>query len=269
MGVIVDRQAKVALVLGARMLHHILAGAEGLEHGQRQFGKMVRVGLFAPRQEFIQRLGVGRVGQLGAQRRGQGLDAVPPLGSADNPAQAERVARPQKPRHGHVGRDHEAFNDIARGVFRLGGEPLNSIVDYYGNILHAAQRQGPVLFAKRFQPPAGLLLQEQLLAQGRRRGGGGSLQPGGDLVVIQARLVAHHRRLDIRACHRPVLPHHHLHDQRPPVHVRTQGSHVRGKPLRQHGKHRAAGIDRGRVGAGLHVGRGSAANHGIDIGYAD
>src|SRR5579863_931285 len=77
MGIVLDREAEVPGSSVAGTFEYIFSRTDQFDHTEREIGKVIRVGRFAPQQKLVQGLGVGLCGKLFAFGRGEFHDAIP------------------------------------------------------------------------------------------------------------------------------------------------------------------------------------------------
>ena len=58
-GVVLDREAKVALLWISRAFQHIFAGSNEFDHAQRKIREVIGISGFASQQKIVERFGVG------------------------------------------------------------------------------------------------------------------------------------------------------------------------------------------------------------------
>ena len=95
----------------------------------------------------------------------------------------------------------------------------------------------------------------------------GPVEPGGDGVVGQLRLVPHERTVHIRGRHRPVGADRHLDDDREPIPRLAEGRQVGREPLGQHREDLGHGVDGRRVRAGVAVDRAALRDRRVHVGH--
>ena len=95
----------------------------------------------------------------------------------------------------------------------------------------------------------------------------GPVEPGGDGVVGELRLVPDERAVDVRCRHRPVGSDRHLDDDREPVVPLAKGRKVGRESLGQHREDLGRGVDGGRVRTRVAVERAARGHPRIDVGH--
>src|ERR1700682_6358881 len=112
MRVVTHGQAEVTDGILAWTLEHVFAGAHGLDDGEREVGEPDRIRLAPPDEELLEGLGIWVRRQPIAEVGGNGLDAVPALGRADDAPDAGELLRLEEARGYAVRRDHEVLDEV-------------------------------------------------------------------------------------------------------------------------------------------------------------
>ncbi len=233
-------------------LGHVLASAEQLQHGERQHGKVLRIGLAPIAQELGERLAVGPLREASAVVRCKLHEPRPSLRRADDAPQGRRAVPLEEPRDHPVGGDHELLDERARPVAlaRLHVEHL--AVREHRLRLVGLELERAMLVAQHRQAPRGRVLQPQIAVEPRNGADAGRrrrciFEPGADLVVRQLRVIADDGAIDVAAGDRARVVHERLDDDRQPVLVRIERRQVGREAGRQHRKDLRFRVHRGRV----------------------
>src|SRR5579883_1639701 len=152
MSVIMDREPEVAFLLTAWSAHHVLSRPQQFHHGEGKVGEMQRVGGPAVVEEIAKSAGIGRRRQRNPESGRDLPDAIPTPGRADDAPNGWTGFLGKIQGHGHIGGNHETFNDVLSDVVRCNRQVFYlSMVDYR-NRLNRTERQSSLFFSECAQP---------------------------------------------------------------------------------------------------------------------
>ena len=222
MCVVLHRKSEVSFRRIAGSLQNIFSWPHQLDHGQRQVREVIGVGGFAFHQKVVERLGIGRRGQLFALLRGQAYDAIPVRGCSHDAAQRRNFF--QQPRNYAVGGDHEVLDQFSRPILLHFLDVDNLPVRKQRNNFIRIEVKRAIREAQLLERLGNLILQFKLCLQIGRRGhfrrsGRCAVQPCSNGVIGQLRLVTNDRPIHIAGTQRAASVDREFHDHGRPVHV--------------------------------------------------
>ena len=205
---------------------------------------------------------------------GERDDAPPAFRRAHDAAQGRDPGLLEEPGRGAVGRDHEVLDQLLGTIRTVGAQLGERLAGEDRPRLDRLEIERPVLVAlapERLRDP---VLGPDLYVHARRGGHGlrqgpGSLEPRGDRVVGQLRLVANARAVDLRAQDQSPGVHPQLDDHRQALCPRVERGEVGGEPRGEHREELRPRVDRRRVVARVLVDRRPLADHRIHIRHRD
>ena len=273
-GVVPRGEPEVPVRRLPRVLDDVLTLAEQLHDGERQVREPGRVLPASLGEEFLERAGARLGRELAPLPRGQ-LDEPPPaLGRVEHPPQRREAFALQVLRGDPVGRDHEVLDQLLRPILLVRPQVGEQVAVEHGPGLERLEAQGPALVP---QGPHGLsrpILDPELLVETRDRGqprrrGSRPVEPGGDPVVGELRLVPHDRAVHVGGDDRPSRVDHHLDDERQARLILSERREIGREPLREHREDLGRGVDRRGVGSRMVVDGGARRHERVDVGHRD
>ncbi len=225
-------------------------------------------------EEGGQRLGIRLRGQGFTQLRGQGDDAVPAPGRPHHAPQRGHAPALQEAGHGHVGRDHEVLDDVARAVVNRDLEVDHLAARDHRPRLDRLEIEQAVAAAEGAQPLGRFVLQTDLFLEAGHRGHfrgnrRSAFEPRAHRVVGELRAAMDQGAMDIVADDRSRGADVHLDHDRPAVLARVQRREIGGEALREHGEDERPRIDGSRAVAGMAVRGRVLAHHLVHVGDGD
>jgi hypothetical protein len=147
----------------ARPFEHVFAGSQQLDHGQRDVGKPLGVGLPALDQKLLQGDRTGLLRQTFAEACGERDDPVPALRRAKHPSNRRRPAALEELRGRGVGRDHEILDQILSPILFLRPEIGQKVASEHRTGFDRLERQRAVRVPKLLHRLRDAILDPELL----------------------------------------------------------------------------------------------------------
>ena len=225
-------------------------------------------------QEFLQSARVGGGRERSAVLRREIDDARPALRCFDDAADGREAAVGQEPHRHAVGRHHEVLDDGLGAVRGLGEQVLDAVP-----LDHRVQLGARELECSLVRPPVAKVAGDRILPpelrveprHARERGGRGpgSLEPRGDRVVGQLRLVANQRAVDVRLHDRAGVVDRHVADHRFAILVLVERGAIGRELRRQHREDDRGRVNRGGVERSVLIERRVFRHQRVDVGDRD